>query len=155
MTTSAEHMLLGAMAQHANYKERRLIKAGRLGECATTLIRRRRKLLTIHYGLFMTFIALQVIVILFSTDRSDMFKILAPTNMAAMTQLPVIILTHISLSKLETIAALWLLSNPDHPATDTHVPLVDLIVPDTKPSEITGQGNREQHWETVQERLPS
>jgi hypothetical protein len=36
MSTPARHMLLAAISQHANYKEKQLVKSGELGACAAS-----------------------------------------------------------------------------------------------------------------------
>ena len=117
MRSPVEQMLFSLLSQQANYAEKQLLKSGELGTCAAGLIKRRRRALRICYSLFFAFlvipVAIQFAAWIFSPERVTDWRSFSQSGLLAMTQLPAIVLQQASLSKLETIVTLWLLSGDD------------------------------------------
>ena len=116
MTTPAKQMILAAISQHANYKEKQLVKSGELGACAARIIKRLRKTVRLSYCVFIAFLAIptivQVVAWVFSSEQPTMWPFVQG-GLLAMTQLPNIIINHVWLSKFETIVAMWLYTSTD------------------------------------------
>jgi len=134
MTTPAKHMLLTAISERANYKEKQLIKSGELGACAASIIKRLRKTVRLYHCLFIAFLAIpvivQVVAWVFSPERPTMWPSFVYGGLLAMTQLPNIIIHHVLLSKLETIVAMWLYTytdETDQPPSYSDAQLAELV----------------------------
>ncbi len=134
MSTPAMHMLLSAISQHANYKEKQLVKSGELAACATGIIRRLRKNVRLYHCLFATFPVGVVISLVaawvLSSDQPARWTSLACYGLILMMQIPNLIQQHVLLSRFETIVAMWLYTNTDEtdqPLGHTDTELAKLV----------------------------
>ena len=123
MTTPAKHMLLSAISQHGNYKEKQLAASGELAACAARIIRRLRNSVRLYHCLFALFpagvVISQVVAWVFSTDQQTRWSSNVCFGLILMLQIPNLIRQHVLLSTFETIVAMWLYTNSD----DTDQPL--------------------------------
>ena len=117
MSTTAKNMLLSAISQHGNYKEKQLAKSGELGACAAGIIKRLRKTVRLYHCLIIAFplwlVIRQVVAWVFSPDQPMPWSIFAWNGLIPLTLIPSLIIKHVSLSKFETIVAMWLYTNSD------------------------------------------
>ena len=134
MSTPAKHMLLSAISQHANYKEKQLVKSGELGACAARIIKRLRNTVRLYHCLFVAFpvglVITQVVAWVFSPDQPTMWSFLVWNGLLPMTQIPNLIIQHVSLSRFETIVAMWLYTNTDEtdqPSSHVDAELAKLV----------------------------
>ncbi len=134
MSTPAKHMLLSAISQHANYKEKQLVKSGELGACVASIIKRLRNNLRLYHCLFVAFpvglVITQVVAWMFSPDQPTMWTTIVWYGLILMTQIPNLIVQHVSLSRFETIVAMWLYTNSDEtdqPPSHTDTELAKLV----------------------------
>lgn len=134
MSTTAKHMLLSAISQHADYKEKQLAKSGELGACAASIIRRLRKTVRLYHFLIVAFpvglVIRQVVAWIFSPDQPTSWSFLAWNGLIPLTLIPSLIVQHVALSKFETIVAMWLYTNTDEtdqPASPANTELAKLV----------------------------
>ena len=127
-------MLLSAISQHANYKEKQLVKSGELGACAASIINRLRNTLRLYQCLFVAFplglVITRVVAWMFSPDQPTMWSSFVWYGLIPMTQIPNLIMQHISLSRFQTIVAMWLDTNSDEtdqPPSHTDTELAKLV----------------------------
>ena len=117
MSTTAKHMLLSAISQHGNYQEKQLAKSGEVGACAASIIKRLRRNVRLYHCFIVAFPAClvirQVVAWVFSPDQPTSWSFLAWNGLIPLTLLPSLITQHVSLSKFETIVAMWLYTNSD------------------------------------------
>jgi ACR3 family arsenite efflux pump ArsB len=99
-----------------------------------SIIKRRRKTVRLYHCLFIGFLMIPVMIQLvawvFSPDRPTMWYSLVQGGLLAMTQLPNIIMHHVSLSKFDTIVAMWLYTDTDEtdqPPGHTDAQLAELV----------------------------
>jgi hypothetical protein len=134
MSTTAKHMLLSAISQHGNYQEKQLAKSGEVGACAASIIKRLRRNVRLYHCLIVAFPAClvirQVVAWVFSPDQPTSWSFLAWNGLIPLTLLPSLITQHVSLSKFETIVAMWLYTNSDetdHRPSHTDTELAKLV----------------------------
>ena len=134
MSTSTKYMLLSAISQHANYKEKQLVKSGELGACSAEIIRRLRNKVRLYhffFGLFPAGIVIsQVGAWVFSSDRPMPWSSIVCFGLILMMQIPNLIRQHILLSRFETIVAMWLYTDSDEadqPLNETDTELSKLV----------------------------
>ena len=131
VTTIAKRMLLTAISQHANYSEKQLAKSGELGACAAIIIRRLRRNVRLYNCLIVTFPLLlvirQVAAWVFSPDQLTPWSFLAWNGLIPLTLTPSLITQHVSLSRFETIVAMWLYTNSDETDQPSNTELAELV----------------------------
>lgn len=117
MNTPAKHMLLTMISQHANYQEKQLVKSDELGKCAASIIKRLRRALRLYRYLFIAFLIfpgmIQMVTWVLSPDRPTMWFSFVQGGLCAMSQLPGMVMQHVSLARFETIVAMWLYAQTD------------------------------------------
>lgn len=134
MTTPAKHMLLSAISQHANYKEKQLVRSGELAACATGIIKRLRNSVRLYHCLFVLYpvgiVISQVAAWVFSSDRPTPWSSIVCFGLILMMQIPNLIRQHVLLSRFETIVAMWLYTDSDEsdqPLSETDTALSKLV----------------------------
>ena len=134
MSTPAKHMLLSAISQHANYKEKQLAASGELAACAAGIIRRLRNNVRLYHCFFALFpagvIISQVAAWVFSSDKPTPWSSIVCAGLILMLQIPNLIRQHVLLSRFETIVAMWLYTNSDQadqPLSENNTELSKLV----------------------------
>ena len=123
MKSHIDRLLHASLILDATYDEKQLLKAGKLGDCAIKVLQRRRKsarYLMWVYCLMMCLPVLHVVVGTItssSTNNSNVMFSLA--LFAALAQLPNLIELRASQTRLETLIAMWLLSDHEDSTSDT------------------------------------
>ncbi len=134
MATQVENLLTATLSPNADYKTKKLIKAGELGEAATTVLKTRRKSLTRQTLFFFAMIIVPVLLNLIesilrigqgSPGRPDLG--LEMFCFLALMQVPAIIESKASLARLETVLAMWLLEDTES-RNEADESLVQLLV---------------------------
>ena len=134
MNSRFEKMFVAVLSQHANYAEKQLIRAGELGKCAASIIKRRRRTLWLLYGAFIGTLMIppvfQTAGRIFSTPGGMSPNMVYGSCLVAFTHLSGIISTQISRSRLETLASIWMLSSDEDSCqtmTDADAELSELM----------------------------
>ena len=134
MTTPAKHMLLSTISQHANYKEKQLVRSGELAACATGIIRRLRNNVRLYhcfFGLFPVGIVIsQVVAWVSPSEQPTPWSSIVCFGLILMLQIPNLIRQHVLLSRFETIVAMWLYTDSDEadqPLSETDSELTKLV----------------------------
>ncbi len=134
MNSRFERMFVAVLSRHATYAEKQLIKTGELGKCVASIIKRRRRSLLLFYGTF--FLALMIPVAdgladrVFSNHSEISPNMIFMSCVVAFTGLSNIISTQSSLSRLETLASIWMVSSAEDSSqtmTDADAELSRLI----------------------------
>lgn len=134
MTTPAKHMLLSTISQHANYKEKQLVRSGELAACAAGIIKRLRNNVRLYhcfFGLFPVGIVIsQVVAWVSPSEQPTPWSSIVCFGLILMLQIPNLIRQHVLLSRFETIVAMWLYTDSDEadqPLSETDTELTKLV----------------------------
>ena len=134
MSTPAKHMLLSAISQHANYKEKQLVRSGELAACAAGIIKRLRNNVRLYhcfFGLFPVGVVIsQVLAWVSPSDKPTPWSSVVCCGLILMLQIPNLIRQHVLLSRFETIVAMWLYTDSDEayqPSSETDTELTKLV----------------------------
>ena len=134
MSTPAKHMLLSAISQHANYKEKQLVRSGELAACAAGIIKRLRNNVRLYhcfFGLFPVGIVIsQVVGWVFPSDTPTPWSSIVCCGLILMLQIPNLVRQHVLLSRFETIVAMWLYTDSDEadqPLRESNTELTKLV----------------------------
>ena len=116
MKSNSDRIMIATLSRHANYNEKQLLKSGEIAKCLQSVLRRRRKIVNwVRVG-FIAFCVLPILIqtaeALFSsqTPSRNSFGVIA---LFAIMQLPTLLDQRLVLSRLETIASIWLLDNSE------------------------------------------
>ncbi|MEI8016801.1 MAG: hypothetical protein WCH39_01315 [Schlesneria sp.] len=125
MKSQIDRLLHASLIVDATYDEKLLLKTGDLGACAMKVLQRRRR--SARYLAWVYFLMLCIpisamfvgIITSSSTNNSNMmfFMVL----FASLFQLPNLIELRASQTRLETLIAMWLLSDHEDSTSDKHV----------------------------------
>ena len=122
MKSQIDQLLHASLILDATYDEKQMLKAGKLGECAVKVLQRRRK--SARYLMWVyTFMLCIPVVTMFvgamtSSSTLNSNVMLCPL-FAILWQLPQLIELRASQTRLETLVAMWLLSDHETSASDT------------------------------------
>lgn len=126
MKTQMNRLLEETLAPYATYSEKQMLKAGQLGVCASQILQRRRRDAQRFGWLFLAFIcmpiALQLIAVIFTSAGHTSSVIPSMFSIVALLQIPTLMELRLSQTRLETLIAMWLLSDQDsqlEPGDDT------------------------------------
>ncbi|MBA4030003.1 MAG: hypothetical protein C0478_03780 [Planctomyces sp.] len=111
-----DQLLQETLKPYATYSERQMLKAGQIGACASQILQRRQKAAQRSSWLFLGLLSLPVVVFALFTMS---FNSIAPMSthfyvmfiFAALTQIPSLIDARFSQARLETLIAIWMLSD--------------------------------------------
>ncbi|MES2793079.1 MAG: hypothetical protein V4719_25935 [Planctomycetota bacterium] len=112
-----DRLLLASLSPQATYNEKQLLKAGQLGTCAAQVLKRRRKSAQVLLWVFMATLLIPVVIQLTAlsfqqSDRTTGFMFIQ-FSFVALLQVPNLVELRSSQTRLETLIALWLLSDND------------------------------------------
>ena len=134
MTTPAKHMLLSTISQHANYKEKQLVRSGELAACAAGIIKRLRNNVRLYHCFFGSFpvgiVISQVVAWVSPSEQPTPWSSIVCFGLILMLQIPNLIRQHVLLSRFETIVAMWLYTDSDEadqPLSETDTELTKLV----------------------------
>ncbi len=117
MKKQMDRLLLASLSPQATYNEKQLLKAGQLGTCAAQVLKRRRKSAQVLLWVFMATLLIPVVIQLTAlsfqqSDRTTGFMFIQ-FSFVALLQVPNLVELRSSQTRLETLIALWLLSDND------------------------------------------
>ncbi len=123
MKSQIDQLLHASLILDATYDEKQLLKAGKLGECAIKVLQRRRKSVQRISWIFMfslcTPIVIQLIAIMTSSSSLNANLMYTSGSFSGMLLLPGLIELRSSQTRLETLIAMWLLSDHQNSTSDT------------------------------------
>ena len=123
MKSQIDQLLHASLILDATYDEKQLLKAGKLGECAVKVLQRRKKsarYLMLVYTFMLCIPMLAMFVgAMTSSSTINSNVMLSPVLFASLFQLPNLIELRASQTRLETLIAMWLLSDHDKSTSDT------------------------------------
>ena len=129
--TLIDNLMRSTLFAHANYSEKQLLKAGETEKCAEQLIRRRRKSVRNFSGLFSVILVLpilaQAVATFFMSSVQGPLLLIGPFCLLALLQVPTLIELKMTLARLETLVAVWLMADRSDDESDTAPESSDLV----------------------------
>jgi ABC-type glycerol-3-phosphate transport system permease component len=123
MKSQIDQLLHASLILDATYDEKQLLKAGKLGECAVKVLQRRKKsarYLMLVYAFMLCLPMLGMFVgAMTSSSTINSNAAFTPLLLASLWQLPNLIELRASQTRLETLIAMWLLSDHEKSTSDT------------------------------------
>lgn len=113
MKMQTNRLLEEALAPYATYSEKQMLKAGQLGNCASQILQRRRRDVQRFGGLFLAVIVLQLVTVILTSAGPTSSVITGLYSIVALLQVPTLMELRLSQTRLETLIAMWLLSEHD------------------------------------------
>jgi hypothetical protein len=112
-----DRLLLASLSPHATYNEKQLLKAGQLGTCAAQVLKRRRKSAQVLGWIFLATllvpIVIQLAALIFQPSDHSASLMFGQFAIIALLHIPTLIEFRSSQTRLETLIALWLLTDHD------------------------------------------
>ena len=123
MKSQIDRLLHASLILDATYDEKQLLKAGKLGECAIKVLKRRRKsvrnLMLVYIFMLCIPVLAMFIGAMTSSSTINSNVMLSPVLFATLFQLPNLIELRASQTLLETLIAMWLLSDYENSPSET------------------------------------
>ena len=123
MKSQIDRLLHASLILDATYDEKQLLKAGKLGECAIKVLKRRRKsvrnLMLVYIFMLCIPVLAMFIGAMTSSSTINSNVMLSPVLFATLFQLPNLIELRASQTRLETLIAMWLLSDYENSPSET------------------------------------
>lgn len=113
MKMQMNRLLEEALAPYATYSEKQMLKAGQLGNCASQILQRRRRDAKRSGWLFLAFIVIQLVAVILTSAGPTSSVLPGLYSIVALLQVPTLIELRLSQTRLETLIAMWLLSEHD------------------------------------------
>ncbi len=125
MKSQIDQLLHASLILDATYDEKQLLKAGKLGDCAIKVLQRRRKSVQYLMWVYALMICIPLLAIVVgattSTSSINSNTMFFPVLIACLFQLPNLIELRASQTRLETLIAMWLLSDHEDSTSDKNV----------------------------------
>ena len=123
MKSQIDQLLHASLILDATFDEKKLLKAGKLGECAVKVLQRRRKsaryLAWIYFSMLCIPISAMFVGIITSSSTNNSNVMFFLVIFASHFQLPNLIELRASQTRLETLIAMWLRSDHEKSTSDT------------------------------------
>ena len=122
MKSQIDQLLHASLILDATYDEKQLLKAGDLGACAMKVLQRRRKsaqYLMWVYAFMLCIPMLAMFVGAMTSSSTLNSNVMLCPLFASLWQLPNLIELRASQTRLETLIAMWLLSDHEKSTSDT------------------------------------
>ncbi len=122
MKSQIDRLLHASLILDATFDEKQLLKVGKLGECAMKVLQRRKKSARYLAWVYFSMLCIPMLAMFVSTITSSstnnsnaMFFLVL---FASLFQLPNLIELRASQTRLETLIAMWLLSDHENSTSD-------------------------------------
>jgi hypothetical protein len=123
MKSQIDKLLHASLILDATFDEKQLLKVGKLGECAVKVLQRRKKsaryLAWVYFSMLCIPMLAMFVGTITSSSTSNSNAMFFLVLFASLFQLPNLIELRASQTRLETLIAMWLLSDHENSTSDT------------------------------------